>query len=244
MLVGTADVQSLAQRAATIESFVDAPVRWGEVICFQVVLEMRNRAREAVLPPGLHPTVPAALSLQAWSVGQSEWGAFRMVVARVSCRSGVRARGFTTGVLASTASAAEGLRGTFGYPAKPASINFRHSYDGVDLAAVVDDKEVVAVKAIDPEPMAPSDVQYTGTMNLAHTPKGLRLIQLEADHQLDRVERLQAALVSFDGAAFGNELLKPYQVVSASLASGSVTIAPIRFVCRPDELAFSGTEAV
>jgi len=88
------------------------------------------------------------------------------------------------------------------------------------------------------------DVQYTGTLNLAHTPNGLRLVQLEADHEATRVERLTARLASFDGAAWGNPLLKPAAVVSSSLALETVVFPAIRFVCKPDELAFTGTESV
>jgi len=33
-------------------------------------------------------------------------------------------------------------------------------------------------------------------------------------------------------------------VISASIAVENVAVPPIRFVCRPDELAFTGTEAI
>jgi len=48
-------------------------------------------------------------------------------------------------------------------------------------------------------------------------------------------------------AAIGEKaraLLDPYLVVSSSLALETVTFPPIRFVCKVDELAFTGTEAV
>ena len=88
------------------------------------------------------------------------------------------------------------------------------------------------------------DVQYTGTMNLAHTPNGLRLVQLEADHTATRVERLTARLEAFDAAAWGNALLDPYFVVSSSLALEEIVMPQLRFVCSPDELAFTATERI
>ena len=36
----------------------------------------------------------------------------------------------------------------------------------------------------------------------------------------------------------------PRHPVSASVVSASITLPPIRFVCRPDVLAFAGTEKV
>ena len=244
MLVGTAAVETLAADAAIIKDYFTEAIEFTDVVCLQMTLEMRNRAREAVLPPGLHPTVPATLSLQAWAVNQSPWGAFRLVICRVGCRSGVRARGFTTAVYASNADAVSNLRAQFGFPAQVASIQFRHSYDGADIKVSVAGKEILAIAALDPEPMGVNDVQYTGALNLAHTPNGLRLVQLEANHQASRVERLKARLQTFDAQAFGNQLLDPYWAISASISKEAVTFPPIRFVCRPNELAFTGTETI
>lgn len=244
MLVGTASISDLAKLAATIPSFVTAPTHLTGVVCFSMTAEMHNVAREAVLPPSLHPTVPSALTLLAYDVGESPWGAFRMAIVRVCCRSGVRARGFTTAAIASTESACEGLRSAFGYPVRVGSIDFQHGYAGAEIGVAADGRKVLDVRALDPEPMGPDDVQYTGTLNLAHTPKGLRLVQVEPDHHSQVVSRLRPRLVAFDAAAWGSPLLDPYRMVSSSLASGSVVIPPVRFVCRPDQLAFSGTEAV
>ena len=246
MLVGTARVEQLlqAQATATIDAFGVEAIRFDDVACLQMTAEMRNRAREAVLPASLHPTVPAALSLQVWSVSASPWGPFRMAVARAACRSGVRARGFTLAAFASSATACVALRDHFGFPAREATVNVRHGYDGVDASVAFGGREILRVRAIDPQPMGVDDVQYTGTLNLAHTPNGLRLVQLEADHVATRIERLSAQLAAFDAAAWGSALLDPYLVVSASLAHETVTFPPIRFVCKTDELAFTGTEAV
>jgi len=246
MLIGTASIESLllSQATATIDRFLTDPVRLDEVVCFQLTAEMHNRAREAILPPSLHPTIPAALSLQVWAVGRSPWGTFRMAFVRAACRSGVRARGFTLGAFTSTAASCEAMRSHFGFPARHADVSLRHGYDGLDAAVTLDGEEILRVHALDPEPMDVHDVQYTGTLNLAHTPNGIRLVQLEADHVATRVERLSARLLKFAAAAWGNALLDPYVVVSSSLAAETVVFPPLRFVCKPDELAFTGTEAI
>lgn len=244
MLVGSADVDVLAQDAAVIHAFNKDAVVFDDLVCFQMTAEMHNQAREPVLPPALHPTVPPALSIQVWQIGRSPFGAFNMALARVSCRSGVRARGFTTQVLTSTDEATEGMRTTFGSPARQGDIDFRHSYHGVDITVRTGNSGILKISALDPEPMDLNDVQYTGTLNLANTPNGLRLVQLEAHHDATRVERLQAKLRHFDAAAWGNPLLDPYRVVSASIATETVTFPAIRFVCKVDETAFTGTEPV
>ena len=35
---------------------------------------------------------------------------------------------------------------------------------------------MLVVAALDPQPLGAEDVQYTSTLNLAHTPNGLRLV--------------------------------------------------------------------
>lgn len=244
MIVGSADIATLSADAPTIATYRPEPVALTEVECFQLTAEMRNTAREAVLPPALHPTVPPALSLQAWNVGGSPWGPFSMALARVSCRSGVRARGFTTRLVASTDEAAEGMAATFGFPSATGDVALRRHYDGVDVSVALVGQEILGVSALDPDPMGIDDVQYTGTMNLAHTPNGLRLVQVEAEHEATRVERLTARILSFDAAGWGNDLLDPYHVVSASIALEQVAMPPLRFVCKVDELAFTGTEKI
>ncbi len=242
MLVGSADIKSLAAHAAAIDSYYQEPINLGQVHCYQVTLEMHNQAREAVLPPALHPTLPPALSLQAWQVEDSLWGAFHMVINRVSCRSGVRARGFTARVICSNAEATEALRALFGFPAVTGAIQFTHSYSGVELEVLDGTDSVLSLSATDPDPMGLTDVQYTSTLNLAYTPNGLRMVQLEADHQASKVDRLSSTLKQFDPTFWGNSLFDPYKVVSSSLCTEYVSFKPIRFVCKPDELAFTGTE--
>jgi hypothetical protein len=242
MLRGTADIEALAAAASTIPVFIEKPVILTGVHCFQVTAELGNEAREAVLPPSLHPTVPPAVSIQAWDVEESPFGSFKMMVNRIYCRSGVRARGFTTATWVSTPEAAEVLASTFGFPTGVADVQFRHGYDGVDLRVNVDDEAALSVHAVNPEPMGLEDVQYTSTLNLASTPNGLRLVQVEAHHQADKVDRLTARFTGYRGELLGSPLLRPKRVVSASITRGQVEFPAVRFVCKPDELAFTGTE--
>lgn len=244
MLLGTADVESLLADAPTIAAFSPDATELADVTCFQLSVEMRNVSREALLPPSLHPTIPAAATIQFWDVGTSPWGRFSMAVVRVSCRSGVRARGFTMRVVSSNADVTRHLRGGWGFPAVTGDVELRSGYDGVDATAVIDGAVVLDASGLDPEPMGVDDVQYTGTLNLAHTPKGPRLVQVEAHHTASRVERLLPRLHAFDPEGLGHELLLPARDIAATVATENVSLPPIRFVCSVEELAFTGTEPV
>src|SRR5262249_56639871 len=129
----------------------------------------------------------------------------------------------------------------FGYTLQPGSVVLRRQYDSVDIRVVTaDGRLAAAVSARDPDPLAASDVQYIANMNLAETPRGLRLVQVEPHYRIERAERGRPHLDAFDGAAWGEARIRPSCPVSASITVGEVTLPPVRFVCRPDVLAFEG----
>ncbi len=68
---------------------------------------------------------------------------------------------------------------------------------------------MLALVARHPDPLRPTDVQYTVTMTLAHTPKGLRLVQVEPDYELARVERLRARTHRLRSGGVGSRRPRP-----------------------------------
>jgi hypothetical protein len=97
---------------------------------------------------------------------------------------------------------------------------------------------------LNPDPLSGGDVQFSVTSTLAMTPRGLRLVQLEPEYELRRVERLRPRLDSFDSCSWGGPQLEPGYPVSATVSVGDITIPSIRYVSRPDVSAFEGTERV
>jgi hypothetical protein len=69
-------------------------------------------------------------------------------------------------------------------------------------------------------------------------------VQIDADYALVRAERARPSLDGFDAAAFGEPGLKLGYPVAAAVALGEITLQRIRYLVRPDVLAFEGTEAV
>jgi hypothetical protein len=247
MLSGTADAATLARDldAPAIASWRKEPVELRDVLTLQVVAEIRRDARAMLLPPGLHPTDPTTLSIQAWHAADSDAGAFAVCLTRLSCRSGVRARGFTTAAVVDGETAAARLRDQYGFPCRSGEVRLRKHYDACTLTVAENGRDILAVNGLDPDPLDPDDVQYTGTMNLADTPNGLRLVQVESHHHGESVERVAARIETFVADAWGDARFDPYYVVTTTIARAeSVTLPPVRFVCRADVSAFEGTEPV
>lgn len=247
MLTGTADVERLAAgpATATIESWQPGDVVLEGVTSLQLLVELRRADRESYLPPGLDPTDPPSLHVQWWDVAASPWGPFRWCHTRLSCRSGARARALTTGAVVDGREAAAGLAAHFGYPSRAGEVDLAVNYDGSTARTSVGGEVTLEVAALDPTPLAVDAVQATSTMNLAWTPLGLRLVQVEAHPRRTRVERVAATIRRFDPASWGDERLDPYHLVSAVVVRDeAVTIPAVRFVCRPDVDAFQGTERI
>ncbi len=253
MLTGTAPVGPLAARAVLVEQLASETVELPDAHVVLAHFELPYAVREALLPPSLHPNTPPLLTVLAWSCPESPWGPFSLAQLRVGCRSGVRTRGYLLGAAIDNADAATALAAGWGLATRPGTVRLRRGYDastvdvtfadagaGADAGAA--DAPALALHLADPEPLGLDDVQFSGTLTPAVMPRGLRLVQFEPDYDVRRSERLLPKLERLDAAAWGDERAVPRGPVGASLTAATITLTPVRFVCRPDVTGFEGTE--
>ena len=244
MLIGTANVDELAARAPVVDRFGGEPIVCEPADVLLVTYEIATPHREAMLPPALHPTDPPLVTWLVYRCPVSPWGSFAMAQTRIECRSGLRLRAFLVSAVVDNAAAAEALATRWGFTTRHGQIELHRYYDSLHAAVVADNRTILDVIVSDPIPLSPADVQYVANMNLAHTPRGVRLVQVEPHYQVHRVERGRPRVVRFDGAAWGDARVQSTHPVAASFAIADITLPRIRFVCRPDVLAFDGTEPV
>jgi hypothetical protein len=244
MLIGTANIDALATRAPVVDSWDTEPAVCEQAEALQVMYEIATPQREAMLPPGLHPTDPPVVTWLFYRCSKSPWGNFAMAQTRIECRSGLRLRAFLVSAVVDNSAAAQALRKTWGFSTRAGNVELCRYYDSLRAAVTVNGRTILDVAILDPDPLSPTDVQYVANMHLAHTPRGLRLVQVEPRYQVHRVERGRPRVLSFAGEAWGDARIVPVYPVSASLAVADITIPRVRFVCRPDVLAFEGTESV
>ena len=244
MLIGRADLEALAARAPSVVSFDVEPAKLEQVEVLQVTYEIAARHREELLPPGLHPTNPPLLTWLIWRCRSSPWGAFSMAQTRIECRSGVRGRAYLVSAVVSSEDAAAALSAGWGFQARAGAVTLRRQGDTVRGSVACNARPVLDVEVSSLEPLGAEDLQYVANMNLAQTPSGLRLLQVEPDVHVQRGERGRPRLHAFDAAAWGEQHIVPVYPVAASLAAADIVLPRVRFVCRPDVLAFEGTERV
>ncbi len=96
----------------------------------------------------------------------------------------------------------------------------------------------------DPQALRSADAYFVANMHLANTPNGLRLVQVDPDFEVERAERGRPVIRHFDPEAWNSVGVRPSHPVAALFTVGAVTLPALRYVCRPDVLAFEGSERV
>lgn len=244
MLTGSADPRALAARAAALERFDTEPLKLPSVETLQVCFEYASAGMEALLPPALHPTLPPVVGWQVQRFASSPWGSFAMALCRIECRSGLRPRGFLLGGAIDNAEAGAQLASRWGYSLRPGAILLSRGYDRIRASVSFEGAPALELELRDPTPLRGEDVFYAASMHLAHTPRGLRLVQVDPAFATLRAERGRPVLERFDAAGWNAAGVRPSHPVSASFTLADVTLPALRYVCRPDVLAFEGSERI
>lgn len=244
MLSGTADPERLAEGAATLEGFGTAPEKLKGVETLQIAWEIERAGTDALLPPALHPPRPPVVTWLVQRVAESPWGPFSMAQCRVECRSGLRPRGFLRGGVVDNEEARVALASRWGYRLRPGGVELARGYDAIRTEVSLEGAAILSATLNDPMPLRNADAYYVANIHLAHTPSGLRLVQVDPGFEVDRAERERSLLHQFDAEAWGCPGLRPSDPITASFTTASVTLPALRYVCRPDVLAFEGTERV
>ncbi len=225
-------------------SFATKPERLLGVENLLIAWEIERAGADSLLPPGLHPTRPPLVTWLVQRVPDSPWGPLAMAQCRIECRSGVRPRGFLTGGVIDNEVAQRELAARWGYALCAGSVALERGYDEIRTKVALDGHPIFHAAMSDPMPLQNADANYVANMNLAHTPSGLRLVQVDPDFEVERAERGRPVIRGFDAEGWGADGLRPSDPVSASFTVAQLTLPSLRYVCRPDVLAFGATERV
>ena len=98
MLNGKRSIGDVFDGAPEVDIAVADPMDLGHLSRLQLNYELLvgDAHRMDFFPPGLHPTEPVVVNLQAWDVDDSQVGPFRLAQVRLTCRAGMRIRALQT----------------------------------------------------------------------------------------------------------------------------------------------------
>src|SRR5581483_8591548 len=100
--------------------------------------------------------------------------------------------------------AADQLAARWGFGTQPGDVKLRRYHDRVEATVDFAGARILEVALLDPEAISGGDVQYVANMNLADTPNGLRLVQVDPEYTFQRAERGKPVLRTFDAGAWGD----------------------------------------
>jgi hypothetical protein len=240
-LVGTLDVRPLAVDRPMMADFDTEPWQLGQIEVIHINYEISSAAIQSSLPPALHPSIPPHLSWLVYQVDDSEHGPFALVQTRVGCRIGLKPRGLLLSAVCDNPAVSALLSARWGFHIQTGAVALRQRADQIELRVDVAGRENLAVDIVDPRLLPGGAVPIAAGLNLARTPAGIRLVQVDPDYEIASAERGDTKIRHFDAAAWGDAQIIPTWPISASRLSAHVTLPRLRFITDPNATSASGT---
>ncbi len=212
----------------------------------QVMYEIDGDGVTGLIPPALHPTVPATVVFTVWSAPESPAGPFVVAEAKIGCRSGARPRGLLVAGYCSTDEGVAFLSSRWGYPVKRADVALTKRYDRIRGTVSSGSDPLLDITLMNPEPIAGNDIQYLANLNVARLDRGgsvvPRLIQSDPDYVFRSADRGKPELGAFNAEAFGLPGANAYFAVSASYAVADISMPEVRYLVDPEKSPLASVE--
>ncbi len=201
-----------------------------------VSIEIQPVAR-ALLPPGMHPSVPMYAVFSVGRFPESPVGPFTMAQVLISGRVGIRPRGFALKTLVNNETARRELAARWGYPVAAGEAKIISRHDRVQAEVRAGGVSVLECELTDREPIEGSDSEPLASTNLARNAADdkLVLIQVEPAYEYSKAERGRPRVLSFDQTVWrtsGHVQLN--QGITAVYSQCELALPPPRFIMDPE----------
>ncbi|MBA3743131.1 hypothetical protein [Sporichthya sp.] len=240
-LVGQLDVTALAGTWPQITDFGTPPWELGLIDVVHINYETTSATMLSTLPPAVHPSIPPHLSWLVYRVHDSDLGPFQLAQTRIGCRIGLKPRGLLTSAVCDSPMAVKELERRWGFRVRLGQIRVTPRNDHVNVRVAVDAASILAVDIEGPVLLPGSGVPIAPGLNLANTPLGRQLVQVDPEYVIASAERGTPRLRHFDAAAWGATGVTPNWPISGVWMQAEVTLPALRFVTDPASRAVDGT---
>ncbi len=244
MIFGTGSIEPIAERAPRLASFDTEPITLPGVELLRVTFEIARHDIASFFPPALQATVPPLVTWSVYRCEQGPLGPFRLAETQLNCRSGARTRTYLLDGVIDNERAGAALAAGWGFSSRIGEIRLSRAFDRVDASVALEGRTILGVSLRDPFPLDAAAIHFAPSMHAAHTPKGLRLLQVDTKFRVQRSERGRASIEHFSADAWSEPRLQPTIPVAATFSIADLTLEKLRFMGRPEANAFEGTEPV
>ena len=240
-LFGTLDLDDALATAPAIEGLAPEPWSLPGAETLQVSFEVDEAASLAVTPPGLHPSIPPYATFSVVRFPESPVGEFSLAMVRLIVRAGIRPRGLLIKAFASSAAAADGLRGGWGYDVSVADVVLSRRHDQIRGTVSIDGELALEAVLEDPEPVGGADLELFDNLHLVNADDGPLLVQVDPTYEYRTADRGGAGLPVFRANALGIDGIDPVYGVVGVACVADMELGPPRFVIDPTVPAIQGT---
>ena len=229
---GEASIDELAADAPVIDEFATEEVTFADARFLQVIYEMDMFSAATFLPPSLAPLRgPSFAMVRAYHLPETPWGPTTIAQVGVLCRFGYRPRIFQRVALTDNPDAVEPLRSGWGIPVRAAEkVSLRRYHDGSHLTVEDGGREIIRIVTTSPILTAGSSMGINSSVDLAHTPKGLRVVQIAENFTFKVAEVSTPDIRHFDAEGWGLAGMRMRHPVSAVSTIADITLRPVQFV--------------
>ncbi len=244
---GKLDVKSWAASAPTIDGFKTEPWLLKRAEILNVAFEADALSADNLIPPAMHPVIPAYATFTVTIYPESPVGRFAIAEVRVMGRAGVRPRGFVLRNFVNNEAARRELAARWGYPAVPGEIHLQARHDRVQARVTAEGKTALEIEMIDRDVISGADIQYVASMHLARNKEDqkLVLVQVDPEYLFSKAERGRPRLIGMDQALWrADGHLEVTNPISSTFTTCDVTLPRIRYLCDPERPAIQGTTKV
>jgi hypothetical protein len=244
---GKLDIGSWSGFAPTINGFKTDTWTLKQAQVLNLAFEVDDLSADNLIPPAMHPVIPAYATFTVIACPESNVGRFTMAEVRVMGRAGVRPRGFALRTFIDNEAAGRELAARWGFPVAPGEVHLTMRHDRVQARVVAEGRTALEIELLDRDAISGTDVQYVASMHLARNSEDqkLALVQVDPEYTFSKAERGRPHLIQFDPAAWRTgEYLNITNPISATFAVCDMTMPKIRYVCDPNRPALQGTTKV
>lgn len=244
MLYGTGSIDPISKRAPKVGSLDTEPLELPGIELLRVTFEIARHDVATFFPPALQATLPPLVTWSVYRCKEGPLGPFCLAETQLNCRSGARTRTYLLAGVIDSEGAGAALSERWGFDPRIGEIRLSQGFDRVDASVVVEGRTILDVSMRDPVPLGATAIHFAASMHPAHTPNGLRLLQVDASFRVQRSERGRASVDCFSAAEWNEPRVRPTNPVAATFSTADLTLEKLRFMGRPEVNAFEGTEPV
>jgi Acetoacetate decarboxylase (ADC) len=240
---GKLAVSEWAPSAPVINGYRTEPWKLDRARVLEFRYEIDDAPADTLLPPALHPAMPAYATFVVMDLPDTPVGAFRLGEVRIVGRAGGRPAAFVVACFCDSETARQQLSARWGYPARGADIKLAARHFDVTAQVTSNGHPLLELELRNRRPLPALHFQPLPSMNLARNREDgkLVLVQVDTEAVFESSDGGSEKIVRIDSNAFpGASNLRLMSPMSATCATADLTLAKIQLICDPEVPAESG----